>query len=119
MFAALRALAGGKKPIDVLPTEAQTCIASAMVFDRTVDKDFPRVLMMTAYGAFYLDERQPRGWLKENWPHLSEAQNIRALKLIDARVCEVQREQLVSTAALRRGTSWRDWRPAEKPTGGI
>ncbi|MFV8595078.1 hypothetical protein [Ralstonia pseudosolanacearum] len=114
MLAAIRTLFGGRRATaaatDALPPEAQTVIASATVLERAAaDEKSARLLVQTARGSFFRDDKQPRAWLAANWA-LTEAQTIRALKLIDARVVEAQREQ-AAVAASHGGERWADWRP--------
>lgn len=93
---------------DMLPPELQTIVCTATVMERNgEDENTPRILFMTARGSFYRDDKHPRRWLTDNWPELSEAQTLRAIKLIDARVLEVKRERMVRDDRPR----WADWRP--------
>ncbi|MDN7699470.1 hypothetical protein R0290_10095 [Burkholderia semiarida] len=119
MFGRLSALVGGQQPTatptDMLPPELQTVIASARVMEREgADENSPRILVQTARGSFWRDDKQPRAWLAANWAELSEAQTIRALQLLDARVLEAQREHAAIAAAERRGYRWKDWSPLER-----
>lgn len=108
-----RLLGAGHAPAsDMLPPELQTVICSATILERSgVDESsIPRTLVMTACGSFHRegDDKQPRRWLAHNFPGLTEAQTLRALRLIDARVLEVQRDQVARDG----GPRWAGWRPA-------
>ena len=105
-----RLLGASRAPVaaDALPPELQTVICSATAMPRTDDDaGMPRLLLMTARGTFYRDDKQPRAWLAANWPELTDAQTLRALALLDARVLELQRSQF----ARDDGPRWAGWRP--------
>lgn len=127
MLARLRALVGGRKPTeaaaavvtDALPPEVQTVIGGAMVIERNgTDENNPRLLVHTARGSFFRDEKQPRAWLASSWPELNDAQRVRALRMLDARIAEAQREHAAAAAASRSGPRWKDWQPAGRPWPG-
>lgn len=119
MLARLRALVGGRKPIaaptNALPPEVQVVIGGAMVIERNgADENSPRLLVHTSRGSCWFDEAEPRKWLAANWPELTAAQQSRALGMLGSRVAQAQREHAAAAAAVRGGSSWRDWKPAEK-----
>ncbi|MFV8529405.1 hypothetical protein [Ralstonia pseudosolanacearum] len=118
MLARLRALVGGRKPtenVDMLPPELQVVISGAQIIERHgADENSTRTLVQCARGSFWFDETEPRKWVAANWPELTAAQQSRALGMLGSRVAQAQREHAAAAAAVRGGSSWRDWKPAEK-----
>lgn len=100
---------------DALPPELATIVAAATIMERSSadENSMPRILVATARGSFHLerDDKHVRRWLENNWPGLSEAQTRRAQALLNARVLEVQREQVERA----NGSRWAAWTPLRGP----
>lgn len=118
MLKAIRSLFGGRQAAapaatDELPAEAATVIAGASFVDRGADDEGnPRLLVMTAHGTFRYSFDGARGWLRQAFPSLTEAQTARAMKLLASRVTEFKHTVNASAMYPQRGT-WRDWKPLE------